>query len=151
MSWATSVLNFTEYDGALRVMALDLQSDSFVPELDQLLNEWNTQRIVCRDAGSDYMTTALGDMIVTSPDVLEGRAVLEGVRYPFKEPNSGWWLFGEQYHGDLSSMLRIHVGDLLRIRGDLRRYMALAVGFCFSQVRQPGVRFDAEVFAEAPI
>jgi hypothetical protein len=56
-------------------------------------------------------------MVVVSADVLDGSAIAEAVRYPFLPPNSGWWIFGMDYSGDLSSMRRIHIGDLLLRRG----------------------------------
>jgi hypothetical protein len=151
MAWATSVLRFDECASALCVTALDLESDTFVHELDVILREWDEQRIACKDAGSAYIKTDLTDMIVTSPDVLKNQPVLEGIRYPFKPPSSGWWLIGVEYRGDLSSMRRIHVGDLLLARSELRRYLALGPGFCFSQRRYPAVWFEAKVSKEAPI
>jgi len=150
MGWATSVVRFEDHEKLLRICALDLESDAFVRDLDDLLRSWQAQLDVCEMSKSRYVSPQLMDTIVVSPDVLDGRAIMEAIRYPSMVPNSGWWVFGIDYSGDLSSMKRIHIGGLLLRRNDVRQYLALEPGFCFSQQREPLVWFEDAIQREEP-
>lgn len=89
-------------------------------------------------------------MIVLSDGLLSSARVREGVRYPARSPYCGWWLFGDDYKGDLSTIRNVHVGDLLSNKPELRKILALDSGFCFSQEPQERVWFEESV-AKEPI
>jgi len=149
MGWATSVIRFDAREDFLHVSSLDLKRDEFTEHSDDLLEAWQRQRQLCKEHGSRYIGTALDHMIVASSGVLDGLPISDGVRYPFQHPDSGWWLLGSEYNGDIEFVRRVHVGDLLLVRDDVRPYLALEPGFCFSQARTPSVWFDEAVAKES--
>lgn len=150
MAWATSIIRFDRDDDRLRLMRLRLRTEEFSQKLDPMLRDWKAQRDACGATGSKYRNTELIDMIIVSAGMLSDASVAEGVRYPSRMPYSGWWLFGDDYTGDVSKMHSIHVGDLLTHRPGLRKYLALDYGFCFSETPDERVWFEEGV-AEEPV
>jgi hypothetical protein len=150
MGWATSVIRFDRHGELLVLSCLSLETDAFSPDLDSLLIDWMKQRSLCTAAGSAYRNTQLSDLIVVSPGLLSNGLVREGIRYPARDPHCGWWLYGTDHRGDVSLMRNIHVGHLLTVRPELRKYLALDFGYCFSEEPEERVWFEAGV-AQEPI
>lgn len=151
ISWATGVLRVELIEGTLRCSALDIELDDFSPFADSLIRQWLAQGEVCRLAGSSVEPARLDQYVVVSPGVLNsGDLVAFGARYRYNEPNSGWWLYGSAYDGDVSKMLRVHVGDVLRYDSSIGRFFALEPGMVFQ--REPmKVARDSEIAAAEPI
>lgn len=150
MGWATSMIQFNEEGKYLVACGLD-NKDTFSRGVDDILIRWKAQRRFCDENKSEYVATALIDRAVVSPDLLDGSGsqVIHGVRYPFKAPNCGWWLFGERYAGEISSMKTAHVGHVVTANPEIVPYLSLGPGFTFEPGK--GVWFQDDVASAEPI
>ena len=152
IGWASSVVQLREEGDMLVGYGLDVASDEFNRGIDNVLSMWMDQRAMCDLNGSEYVATNLADMIVVSPDLLtDDGEVVEAIRYPFRNPNAGWWMFGKLYSGDVTSLKRIHAGHIVQRYEHVLSYLALKPGYCFRLSDDLAVWFDDEVSGEEPI
>jgi len=151
IGWASSVVQFREEGDMLVGYGLDVAHNEFHRGIDGVLSMWVDQRAMCDRNGSEYVATNLGDMMVVSPDLLtDDGDIVEAVRYPFKNPNSGWWMFGRLYSGEVASMKRIHTGHIAQRQQRVLKYLALSPGYCFRPSDYLAVWFDDDVSKEEP-
>jgi len=151
IGWATSILRFDECSSSiLESYEVTLDGENFKRGADDTLLRWREQSEKCIEFRSHYDPPALEDFVVVSPDVLDGN-LPEGVRYPYLSPNTGWWLFGGCYSGDLKTMQRVHLGHVLRAVPSLAEYLALEPGFCFDLKGPPRVWFEDEPAQREPV
>lgn len=152
IAWATSVIQMRKKRDILEAHELDIASDEFVPGVTKTLLQWQAQGDVCRATCSRYVMTKLDDRLVASPDVIAGKACsIEGVRYPFNAPNSGWWLFGSDFSGDVMSMKNVHVGHAVLLYPNVVRYFGMEPGFCFKSGDEEKTWFEEEAASRDPV
>jgi hypothetical protein len=152
IDFATSVIKVCEERGALTCYELELKNDQFVPGVTKTLLQWRDQRYVCAANHSEHTPAKLIDRLVASPDVFDQTATtIEGVRYPFDAPNSGWWLFGSGFAGDMASMKNVHVGHVVQAYPEIVECLGLEPGFCFKSGGDRRVWFDQEAAMRNPV
>lgn len=152
IAWATSVIQLRRKRNALEAYELDIASDEFAPGVTKTLLQWQAQCDVCRANRSRYTETKLDDRLVASPDVIDGMArSIEGVRYPFNPPNSGWWLFGSDFGGDMTSMKNVHVGHVALRYPDIVRFLGMGPGYCFKNGPGETTWFEEEAASREPV
>jgi hypothetical protein len=146
------VLLFEQEGEYLVAHGLDVATDRFFRGIDGVLANWLAQLDICKIPGSAWDAPNLEDKLVVSPDLLNaGSSVVEGVRYPYSSPNSGWWLFGREFSGVIETMKSIHLGHFTQSYGEVIEYLALEPGYCFRPGHPPRVWFEDEVAKRTPV
>lgn len=152
VDWAASLLKFeVANDGLLSASEASPMLNRFVAGADRTLSQWLQQSEICRNAFSRHVNALYGGTVIVSPGVMSGRPC-EGVRYPHKGTNTGWWLFSDDYSGDLNSMRPEHLYHVLAVQPDLPKFLCLEPGSCFD-ARSPSYRvwFETDVAAQDPV
>lgn len=123
------------------------ESHTFVPGADRALTYWLRQESFCHQVGAKLDPPHASHTVAISAGVLEGTRPLEGVRYPAKKPQSGWYLTTDLYDGNIQSMKGVHLEHLTRNASDLLDLIGLPPGYRF-ELRHSGevdVWLDPEV------
>lgn len=146
VDWASSLLRFDAHTpGMLDVSEANPVTEKFERCADRTLLQWSEQSAVCQSVGSDHVNSLYGGRVTISTGVLEGRPC-EGVRYPFAGTGTGWWLFADDYSGDLAEMKTHHLYHVLAVQPKIVKYLALAPGFCFDLTgSEPRIWFEEDV------
>jgi len=151
VAWATGVLLFEQDGTTLFARALDVTQDQFSLTADIVLENWTKQLQLCREYNSPYVPPRLEQFAVVSPNALaDGARIRAGIRFPFNEPNSGWWLYGQGFEGTVSDMKRVHLGDVVEHDPSIVRFLALEPGRAF-QTDPLRVVLDDEALKRDPI
>jgi len=150
VSWASWLLKFeASRDGVLTSFEAGDEEGTFVAGATKTLRTWLEQTNMCEAEGANFVTTPFGSLIAISAGVLIGRPV-HAVRYPSMEPNSGWWIFADDYDGDLASMKPTHCFHVQKMQPKIVQFLGLSPGYCFDLRKEQRVWFEEAVAHEAP-
>ena len=89
------------------------------------------QQECCCNYNAQCVAPTGQQLVVISDGVLEGRAPLEGVRYPSPKHMTGWWLTTNDYDGNTSLLRTVHFYHIVERRPEASVYMALPYGYRF--------------------
>jgi hypothetical protein len=150
VAWATWLLKFVP-DGSRTLSAYeaDVEHGDFSHGATFTIQTWNAQTKVCTDNNVPYDAPAFTEFVVVAPGVLNGEPI-DGVRYPYQRPNTGWWLFCPSYDGDVNSVQRIPLHHLYHHNTTAAPFLGLGPGHCFDS-RSGRVWFDSDVAKEEPM
>lgn len=126
-SW---MLKFVESNGFLEIYELDSKAEDYQQGADFSLALLRDQRFICEKYDSRFLFPWSSQLVVISDGVLEGEPV-QGVRYESAYHMSGWWITTDLYNGDVNSLKRIHLPELIARRPELGKFLALDNGMRF--------------------
>jgi hypothetical protein len=149
LTWASWLVKFVLERDCLCVYEADVENGSFLPGADKVIVRWDAQSQCCTRVGAAYDPPSFSDFFVVAPGVLKGEPI-NGVRYPYVKPNSGWWFFCPSYPGDLSVMRRVHLYDVYAVNESAAAYVGLPSGYCFDSQRDD-IWFDDAISLETPV
>ncbi len=135
------LLRLRQDEDTIVVEALDVVDEStFVPTADVAIEFMRDQRAVCTHCNADFAPPRVHHMVAASEAVLSGAAEVEGVRYPDREPRSGWLLNEVGFRGSIRDLSIVQTGRIVREYRSLATLLALPAGF---RIRVVGGKFDA--------
>jgi hypothetical protein len=117
--------------GFLDVWEANFSVEEFIPGGSRTVTYWRDQHHLCAQSGAEFAPPRLDLLAAVSEGVFEGDPV-EGIRYPSRDPMSGWFLSTDRYNGDIKTMRCEHLYHIAEARPDLVRYLSLPPGFWFN-------------------
>jgi len=114
----------------LEIYEFDKSCTAFVIGADFSLNILQSQMTMCNKYSSKFLFPRINQKIVIS-DGIRDEYPIEGVRYESPEHMSGWWLTSNLYDGNIVSLKQIELHELILMRPELIKYLALDNGFRF--------------------
>lgn len=144
--WTTKFV--PRHQGHMDVWEVKSEKEShlFVLGVERCLRYWAEQKQLCSSVGASFAPPHASDFAAVSKGVLEGGMLLEGVRYPARHGQSGWYLTTDLYNGDSSTLKVMHLEHVTAARPDLIALIGLPFGYRF-EVSPEGqaIWYDPEV------
>lgn len=119
----------------------------------QTLQFWVGFQELCTSIGAEWDPPHGTYSGFVSMGVVEGRLPVEGVRFASKPPDSGWVFTTDLYDGDIHTLKKIHLYDLVQAQPGLSRVVGLPKGYHFRIGHKPeesGIWLDTEIAKAAP-
>ena len=131
----------------LEVTELEADAAAFRPGGSLSIRYWEEQHRVCRRYNALFAPPDPDTLTALSAGVKEGKPV-QGMRYPWPAPMSGWLIVTDEHDGDETSLVHDHTYHVTAARPDLAPYLALPPGFGFDLRGTSKVTYDEELLKE---
>lgn len=119
----------------------------------QTLQFWVGFQELCTSLGAEWDPPHGTYFGFVSNGVVEGRVPVEGVRFASKPPDSGWIFTTDLYDGDIRTLRKIELNDLVQAQPGLGRVVGLPKGYYFRighTAEESGIWFDQEIAKAVP-
>ena len=113
----------------LEVYEFSPDGSEAVPGATSTLSYWRSQTEVCHRVGAPFAPAHAHQMAAISEGVLRAGSTVYGVRYRAPSHMSGWYLYNDEYNGDVKTLQVVHLYHVAANRPDVVPYLALPAGY----------------------